>query len=509
MTAVAATPVVQASSISKSFPGVVALDRVSFDARRGEIHALLGENGAGKSTLVKVLTGVYRPDSGHVAVNGEAVELTSPAAARQAGISLVPQDVVAVSELSMGRNMLLGREPRWAGKEILSNDDLARCSDALAKTGARFGPERLAKDLNVSELRLGQLARALLAPGAVMLLDEPTAVLSEADADHLLARLEEMRSEGKAIVYVSHRLSEVMRIADRVTVLRDGRTVGTFERGGFDRDVIVERMTKASAPPPVQTAPVGRRPRRPVDRGPRGGLVVERLGDGELVDDVSFSVDPGEIVGIAGVQGSGHGRLLHCIAGARPSTGRVTVDGAALPLGNVRAAFRHGVVLVPADRRGAGIVGLRSVRENVMLSTRARSTARRQGWRSVAVERSAVREYVSSFAIKTPSQETAAGSLSGGNQQKVVLARALEGRPTVLLVEEPTQGIDVNAKREVQTLLRRLAEEDGCAVVIASAEFDELIGFVDRIDVMRLGRHVASMSGRDATYADVLGRALP
>jgi ABC-type sugar transport system ATPase subunit len=345
-------------------------------------------------------------------------------------------------------------------------------------------------------------------PGRVLLLDEPTAVLSEADAAPLLERLVAFRDEGRAIIYVTHRLSEVMQVADRVTVLRDGRNVGTFPRAQVDKERLIDLMAKPGASPPAP-APAPARARRAAVHGPPV-LEVRGLTRAGAFADVGLTVAPGQIIGIAGVQGSGHGPLLHAIAGAlRADAGSVAIAGEAVAAGSLAQAYRRGALLVPADRRRAAMVAPQSVRANIVLSRRVRASCRRLGLRWPRRERQVAREYVEAFAVKARGTETAAGTLSGGNQQKVALARALESDPRVLLVEEPTQGIDVNAKREIRRLLERLAHEDGRAVVIATSEFEELLGLADVVHVMRLGRLAATLPGPDASYREILSHALP
>jgi ABC-type sugar transport system ATPase subunit len=499
-------PAARLEGLSKAFPGVQALDDVTFEVRRGEIHALLGENGAGKSTLIKVLDGLYRPDAGRVFLDGDEVQLHSVRSARKRGITVVPQDVLAVPQLSIGRNILLGFEGHVARRAGLSRRELQIVRTALDRTGASFDPRTRAGAMSVPELRLAQIARALLYPGDVIAFDEPTAVLSEADADHLLERLERLRDGGKAIIYVTHRLSEVTRIATRVTVLRDGRVVGTFSREEVDKDRIVALMAKPDRRVAAQldAAPA----RREAAAEEQLVLDVDGLTRRPDLVDVSLHVPKGTIVGIAGVQGSGHGRLLRTIAGLDAyDSGRVAIAGRPIPAGGIRAAYEAGAVLVPADRRRAAIVPLMSVRSNLVLPLRTR--ARRFGVRLKRAERANARRYVQTFNIRTPSAEALAAGLSGGNQQKVALARAFESEPAAILLEEPTQGIDVNAKAEIRNLILRLAHDDGLAVVVATSEFEELLGLADVIHVMCLGRMVATMSAEEATYAQILHHALP
>ena len=511
MTTNGSAPAVELIEVSKAFPGVQALDRVSFDTKHGEIHALVGENGAGKSTLVKLLAGLLRPDRGEILLEGRRVSLNSPRAAQAHGVNFIPQEVDAVPELSAGRNILLGMEGVFSARERLTGGERVRVRRALERAGASIDETRRAADLSAPELRLCQIARTLLNPGSVMVLDEPTAVLSEADAEHLLDRLLAFREEGKAIVYVSHRLGEVLRISDRVTVLRDGKALGTFPQGEIDRERIIALMAKdekAERPIAARTA-VRQETSLHVGTETEPLLEVDSLSCGKAIVDVSFAVRPGEILGIAGVQGSGHGHLLAALAGRLPyDGGSVRVRGRPVPPGSVRAAHSAGLLLLPADRRRAAIVPSLTVRDNVVLPRRG--SYQRLGFRRRRAEGAVTRRYVRGFSIRTPGIDALAGQLSGGNQQKVALARALESSPMVLLLEEPTQGIDVHAKSEIRALIKSLVHEDvKRAAVIATSEFEELLDLADSIHVMRLGRLVASMPASEASYTQILHHALP
>jgi ABC-type sugar transport system ATPase subunit len=474
--------------VRKTFPGVVALDHVSFDVARGEIHGLIGENGAGKSTLVKILAGIEQPDDGRIVLDGEDVVLRSPRDARLKGVSLIPQEVLAVPRLSVGRNIMLGLEDVWTRRDGLTRKEVELVEKALERSHANIRMSAPAETLSVPELRMAQIAKTLLNPGDVLVLDEPTAVLSEADAEALLARLVALKEQGKAIVYVTHRLSELLQIAQRLTVLRDGRSVGTFLREEINKERIVELMAKPDRRVDVEAVSVPRA--APVSPPVLHVAGLTRRPD---LDCVSLDVAPGQIVGLAGVQASGHGHLLRAVAGLDPyDEGEVTVGGRKVPPHSVPAAYRTGVVLVPADRRQSAIVPAMSVQSNLMLP--ARAAARRFGFRRLRAEREAARGYVDRFGVRTPSTDALAGGLSGGN---------------VLLLDEPTQGIDVNAKAEIRLLVQRLAAERELAVVVATSEFEELIGLADVVHVMCLGRLVATIPGDEATYAGILHHALP
>ena len=502
-------PAARLDGISKSFPGVKALDNVSFDVRRGEVHALLGENGAGKSTLVKILAGLIRPDSGRILLDESDVLFHGPRDAQRRGISHVPQEVQAVPDFSVGRNMLLGFEGPFDRKGKLSSKDRGQTRDALDLCGASFSESALTSQLSVPELRLAQISRTLLHPGDVIVLDEPNAALSENDAAATLDRLRLLRDQQKAIIFVSHRLTEVLGIADRITVLRDGCAVGTFPRAELDKDKIVALMTKDSRLADHEKPKLSAFHSSPVETSTGGPLLeVDGLTREPNLFDVSFHLNPGQIVGVAGVQGSGHGHLLRAIAGVDDyDQGRVAVRGHALHPGVVRGAYRAGVVLVPADRRASAIVSQLSVRANLTLPIH--SVASHGGIRRIRRERQLAREHVEAFGIRPSNIEILAGNLSGGNQQKLALARALVSKPEVLLLDEPTQGIDVAAKAEILALIRQLVQEHGFGVVVASSEFEELLAVADVIHVMSRGRLVETFPTNEADYERILHAALP
>ncbi len=496
------TTALEICEITKRFLGVIALEKVSFSVERAQVHALLGENGAGKSTLLKVLTGVYQPNGGKIRVQGRQVHLSQPRDARAAGITFVPQEIAVVPKLSIGRNVLLGLETGIWSRGRLSRDEYRQVMQAFAKIGLDADPETPAQELSVPQLRLAQISRCLHSAGDIVLLDEPTAALSEPDAAKLLDNIELLRLEGKAIVYVTHRLSEVMKLADKVTVLRDGRVCSDFRRP-LDRTTIVEAMTKQHAAPKTPTRPL-------TNRRPHAAIEAEQLSIDRWVEDVSLTVKAGSVVGIAGVQGSGHGQLLWGLANAMPRrTGTVRVNGALQTSRALKSMYDAGVLLVPADRRGAAIVPQRSVAENIVVSRRIEPKVDTRGLRKPAAEIRLANGLIERFDIRPRTSLAHVGLLSGGNQQKVVVARAIASRPSVLLIEEPTQGIDINARAEVHALLRRTAEETGCAVIVASSEFEELIEICSTIHVMRLGRLVHSFVDITPTYREILDHALP
>ena len=491
-------------SVTKAFPGVLALDRVSMTITRGEIHAIVGENGAGKSTLVSILVGLIRPDSGSIALNGQPLRPRNPGDARKRGISYIPQQVEAVPNLSIGRNIMLGMEGFVANRARLDRLEQESVREALARAGAAFDPSVPAANLSVPEVRLAQIARALIQPGDVIILDEPTAVLSPTDADHLLQRLSGFREQGKAIIYISHRLTEVLGIANRITVLRDGRALGTYESAGLNRSKLIALMTK----PGRVIRSKADITRKPLDLQVPPILAVNGLNHAPHVHDVTLSIVSGQIVGLAGVQGSGHGHVARLITGLeQANSGTIEIAGKRLATSSPLEAYNAGAVLVPADRRESGIVHTMNVQDNLVLPRRCR--AQRLGMRLRRAEQAMSRRYFDQFEIRPRSFNAMVSNLSGGNQQKVALARSWVSLPAVLLLEEPTQGIDVNAKEEVRALIEWLARDQGVGVLVATSEFDDILDLADVIHVMCLGRIVATLPGQNATYRDILQRALP
>lgn len=501
----AGPPLLVLRGIGKSFPGVTALQGIDFTLHSGEVHALLGENGAGKSTLVKIVSGVERPDQGSLTYKGEEVVFATPRDARRCGISIVPQDIWMVPGLSIGRNILLGMEAAWSSRGRLSGSERERVAGALRIVGLQIDPDTSVAALSVPQLRLAQVARALLSEAEVIVLDEPTAVLAEPDAEQVLERLISLRDTGRGILYVTHRLSEVMRIADRITLLRNGRQTGHFRRGEVDHPELVALLTKdgeRSEPKGAAASPAG-------NREGTGRLDVVGLTTLGKFREVSLEAHGGQIVGIAGVQGAGQSALLRAIAGLdRVDYGEIRVAGGLLPTGNASAAFERGLRYAPADRRREGIVGKLSISDNLALSPRVRRACRRLGLRWREVERSMGRDYIRELAIRPPRVEAAAESLSGGNQQKVIIGRMLESAPRVLLAEDPTQGVDLSAKRDIHAALRALAAARHCVIIVASSDFEELLSLADVIHVMRMGRLVARLPASEASYAALLGHAL-
>jgi rhamnose transport system ATP-binding protein len=490
--------VLRATDVTKSYAGVQALKRASLELRAGEVHALVGENGAGKSTLIKILTGAVQPDSGEISLDGEPLARLDPASAKRLGIAAIYQQPALFGELTVAENIALGleRTGRWGRVDWRARH--RRAQELLARVGARIDPETDAGDLSMPQQQLVEIARALGADARVLILDEPTASLSKEDTDNLFRVVRELREHGVGMIYISHRLEELPVIADRVTVLRDGNTIATREMAEVNREQLIQMM-------------VGRElsavfPKRAV---PLGDTVLELRGVGCAsagVSDISLSVRAGEIVGLSGLVGAGRSELARTIFGLTPADrGEILVRGKRVRIGSPADAIAHGIAYVPEDRRRHGVVLEMPVSENVTLA--ALGNLSRFGALDFRRERELATDYTRRLGVKTASIRSLVSTLSGGNQQKVALSRWLLTKPTLLVLDEPTQGIDVGAKSEIHELMMELAES-GVAILMISSELPEILGMSDRIAVMHGGTIVSVLDRAEATPERVLARAL-
>jgi galactofuranose transport system ATP-binding protein len=501
MTTIAEPAVLDVQGISKRFAGVLALSDVSIELRAGQVHALVGENGAGKSTLIKVLTGVHQPDQGTMLYRGQPVSFARPLDAQAAGISTIYQEVNLVPLMSVARNLFLGREPLTRFGLIDFRRMHREATASLARYGIHVDVRRPLRELGLGVQQMVAIARAIDADHRVVIMDEPTSSLEPREVERLMEVVDLLRRDGVAVVYVSHRLDEVFRLCDAVTVLRDGRLVHTGPISGITRLELVSRMLGR------ELSEVARARTRfgthDTSQDSRAMLQASGLTRRHVLDDVTVDVRAGEVVGLAGLLGSGRTETAMAIYGAQPlDAGAVEVAGEAVRPGSPRAAIEAGIALIPEDRKADGIIPTLSVRENIVLS--ALPTISRAGFVSRRQQDALVDALMARLRIKASSPDQRVSELSGGNQQKVLLARVLCLEPRVLLLDDPTRGIDVGAKAEIQGLISDLAEA-GLAVVLISSELEEVVEGADRVIVLRDGGVVGTLSGADVTQDGVLG----
>jgi rhamnose transport system ATP-binding protein len=491
-------PILVANGISKSFAGVRALKHVSFDVREGEVHALVGENGAGKSTLIRVLTGAVQPDEGVIELDGESVRNNSPAHARALGIAAIYQKPALFPDLSVEENIALGIEKPGMLRRVDWRARRERARTLLESIGAAIDPRATAGTLSMPEQQLVEIARALGAQAKFLILDEPTSSLTTPEVAKLFDVIRRMRAQQTGLIYISHRLDELFEIADRVTVLRDGSVIETRPMADSDRPTLIRLMAGREVSQIFPKVEV-----------PLGDVVLETHGLGSSragIRDVSLSVRAGEILGIAGMVGSGRTQLAETLFGLTPADGgEIVLRGRAVRIGSPAQAIGLGIGYVPEDRGRHGVIFDFPVAANISLAGLA--TVFPSGFLNGARERVIGNKYVEQLGIKTSSVDALTGTLSGGNQQKVALGRWLQTNPSVLILDEPTQGVDVGAKAEIHGLMCELARR-GLAIVMISSELPEILGMSDRIAVMRRGTIVRTIDRSEATQEVVLGLAL-
>lgn len=496
------TPVLELKGITKRFPGVVANDGVSFDLRQGEVHALLGENGAGKSTLMNVLYGLYRPDEGEIVVRGEPVTFDSPRDAIDHGIGMVHQHFMLVPVMTVAENIVLAVEPRRAGLLFDHVTAEHRAKELAQSFGFALDPEAKIQDITVGQQQRVEIVKALYRRADVLILDEPTAVLTPQEATELFAILETLKREGMSIIFISHKLNEVLDIADRVTVLRRGKTVETLPTAGATEEGLARLMVGRDVLLRVEKGPA--KPGEPLLRVT--DLVVRDEREIEQVRGVSLEVRAGEIVGLAGVDGNGQRELIDAITGLMSiAGGSVEVAGSDATGEGAREHFELGIGHIPQDRQARGLILDFSIAENMSLHDFRDEPNARFGWLRPSALVEHARRLIGEFDVRGGGPETAAGALSGGNQQKVILAREIDRDPRILVAAQPTRGLDVGA---IEFVHRRLIEErdSGRAILLISLELEEILSLSDRILVLYEGRIVAEF-GPDAT-ADELGLAM-
>ncbi|MFQ5912698.1 MAG: sugar ABC transporter ATP-binding protein [Nitrospinota bacterium] len=486
-------PLLQLKGIVKRFPGVLALSGVDFDLHRGEVHVLLGENGAGKSTLIKIVSGVYTPDEGEVWFNGELAKIENPHDAMAYGIATIYQEFSLVPEMTVAENISLGKEPGLAKVFINPREMVSTAQKVLGELELDIDCQQKTRFLRVGEQQLVEIAKALSIESRVLILDEPTAALTDRETEHLFRLIRQLKRQGVGIIYISHRLEEIREVGDRVTVLRDGEYVGTRRIAETNVDELIsmivgveikEKFPKIQVPPGEELMRVD-------------GLTRE-----DEFSGISFSLFAGEVLAFAGLLGAGHKELVRSIFGLSPyKSGQIHLSGKAVKIARPSEAIRYGVTYLPADRKLEGLIIPLSVKENISLAGLKQFV--RAGLLNLRKESRAARGYFDRFGIKAPSIGTLVRYLSGGNQQKVVLARSFCSQSRIFIFDEPTRGIDVGAKVEIYNLINELVKQ-GAGVILVSSELPEILGMCDRVLVMREGTTIREFSRSEATQERIL-----
>jgi ribose transport system ATP-binding protein len=482
------SPILEMKDISKTFPGVKALTNVSLTVYPGEIHALMGENGAGKSTLMKILSGAYQADpGGEIRINGQPVTIDGPLTARHHGISIIYQELSLAPNLTVAENMLLGREHK-SGPMVDRRSMETACQTVLDRLGVHFKATTKVSELSMAERQLVEIARALIANSRILVMDEPTTSLSSRETEAMFALVRQLRAEGLAIIYISHRMAEIYELAERVSVLRDGSYVGTLVGDEISAERLVQMMVGRDLSSFYKKEHDAHQ-----SRG-RVMFAVRNMGDGVRVHDCSFELHEGEVLGIAGLVGAGRTELARLIYGADPRTsGEVFLQGKHLSIHKPEDAINSGVVYLTEDRKHLGLFLDLTVRENVNISVLDRD-ARPGGVLNLKAAKQRAAAAIRALSIRVAGDVVPVGSLSGGNQQKVLLSRLLETKPKVLILDEPTRGVDIGAKSEIYRLIDSLAR-NGVGVIVISSELPEIVGICDRVLVMREGRLEGEVGG--------------
>lgn len=490
--------ILKLAGINKSFSGVKVLKQVSMEVSRGEVRGLVGENGAGKSTLMKILTGVYQKDSGTIAIDGQEVRIQTPLQAQKLGLSIIFQEMNLVDSLSIAENIFVGRLPKKGIRGIDWKNLMQQAQVLLDKVGLKAAPNTPVSELSIAGKQLVEIAKALSFQSKIIIMDEPSATLTDKELENLIRIIEFLRQDGVTVIYISHRLDEIFQLCDSVTVLRDGEIIDTQPVGNLTRETIIEKM-------------VGREidqeyPSRSGKPGEEVVLKVEDLTRKGVFQNISFEVHKGEILGIAGLVGSGRTEIVRSIFGAdRLSSGTVWLHGKQVKITSPKQAIDHGIALVTEDRKAQGLVLAETIAKNTTLA--ALNTVMKLGFMDRRKENAVAEAYRQKMRTKATSVHNTCGSLSGGNQQKVVLSKWLYTQAEILILDEPTRGIDVGAKYEIYQLINQLVDE-GKSVIMISSEMPEVISMSDRLLVVHEGRLKGELTGSDMTAENVMKLAI-
>ena len=487
------TPALRLEGIVKTFPGVRALDGVSFSVMPGEVHALMGENGAGKSTLMKVLGGLHQPNEGQIFIEEQPTVMGSPMDAKAKGVVFIHQELSLAEELSVAENVYLGELPRKVFGQVDWKTLYAKTGEILKRLKVGFGPKDLVGDLSIAHTQMVEIARALTVDAKAVIFDEPTASLTDAEKSVLFDVIEDLKQQGVGIIYISHRMEEIFRISDRITVLRDGQYRDTLNTADTNEEAVTQLMIGRSLDlsPNVQHSELG-----------KVALEVRGLSCGTVFEDVSFQVREGEVVGFYGLVGAGRTEIAETLFGLRqPRAGQILLDGEEVKIKSPIEAIELGISLVPEDRKGQGLVLGMNCRDNMTLPQV--DDLKAGPFVSEGAEVAIFDQYRDRLEIKTPSWRQQAGNLSGGNQQKIVIGKWLSMRPKVLIVDEPTRGIDVGSKSEIHKLIRELASH-GYAIIVISSEMPEVLHVSDRIVAMYSGRIMRTFTSEEVTEDNLI-----
>lgn len=481
------------SGVEKSFPGVKALSNIEFSVRRGTVHALCGENGAGKSTLMKIIMGLYKADRGQIYIDGAPVEIKNPIQAREYGISMIAQELNYVPELSIEENLFMGRLPVTRYGKVDWKRVRREAEAFLREEGLPYQPSQKLKTLTVSDIQMLEIIKAITNNAQIVIMDEPTSSITEREVNLLFGKIEELKKKGVSIIYISHKMDEVFQIADDITVLRDGTVVSTDRAEDLDLDTVIARMVgrKLSNVYPKEEITIG-----------DWALEVEHFCQDGMFDDINFYVRKGEIVGFAGLVGAGRTETMRAVFGLDPhGSGTVRIDGQEVQIRSPQDSIRRKLIMLSESRRDDGIIPVRSVQENASLANLGRYIY--GGYAHRGKERQEVREMFGKMNVKTPSMDTEISKLSGGNQQKVLLTRWMLCDPEIMILDEPTRGIDVGAKFEIYKLITEIVKEEK-AVIMISSELPELIGMCDRIYVMCQGKITGCMEKEEFSQETIM-----
>ena len=474
------------SKIEKSFPGVKALDKIDFAVKKGSVHVLCGENGAGKSTLMKIINGIHQPDSGQIFIDEKPVKINNPIQARTLGISMIFQEMSYVPEMTVEENIFLGNLPVNKLGSVNWKEVRQRTNELLRAENLPYSPTTLLKDLTISDIQMLEIIKAISYNSEIIIMDEPTSAITLKEVEKLFVKIRELQARGVSIIYISHKLDEVFQIADEITVLRDGTVVESHPKEELDIETVITLMVgrKLTTTYPKEQVAIG-----------EAMLQVENMNSPNVFHDINFHVRKGEILGFAGLMGAGRTEVMRSLYGLDARTsGVVKIKGQEVTIRNVRQSIDHGLVMLSEDRRRYGIIPMRSVKENTTLAYLKKVFYNFRNHKKV--EKTIVSDMLAKMRVRTPTMDTPIASLSGGNQQKVVLAKWMIRNPDILILDEPTRGIDVGAKFEIYKLMTDLARE-GKVVIIVSSELPELIGMCDRIYVMAKGTITGEINRED------------